>query len=180
MTRQERSKALKSSLKRVKRKKIQGTEATYVYENGVVLNEKTGYATTGTITGTSDYPKVTITYRDGSQRRVEVQRLMGELYLKANWKVNERKVVAFKDGIKTNTILNNLILTTRDKNMRYNVNVLGKRIGRITNDEVYEIRDSFKTYVNPKVGIKNLAKRYNISQQTVSNIVNNLTYTDVV
>lgn len=179
MTRHERSKALKSSLKRVKRKKIQGTEATFVYENGVVLNEKTGYATTGTITGQSPYPKVTISYRDGSQRRVEVQRLMGELYLKANWKVNENKIVAFKDGTKTNTILNNLILTTRTKNMRYNSNVLGKRIGRITNDEVFEIRKSFKTYVNPKVGMRNIAKRFNISTQTVSNIVNKVTYANV-
>lgn len=179
MTKRERSNSLKSSLVRLKRKKVQGTESTYVYENGVVLNEKTGYATTGRITGKSPYQKVNITYTDGTRRTVNVHRLMGELYLNAAWKANRNKVVSFIDGSYTNTRLNNLKLTTRKSVADRSINVLNKRWGGLTTKTVREIRSTYSTYKNPKVAIANISKSYKVSRQAVNNIVNRVTYKNI-
>jgi hypothetical protein len=178
MTKIEKSEALKATLKNLKDKTVPYNRNYKVFENGVVLNTRTGYATDGNITGTTNYPKISI-YVEGKTKVIEVHKLVANAFKKGNWKINRHKEVNHKDGDKTNNNVSNIELVTRKQNIRHAIDVLGKRFGRVTNDEVYEIRTRFNTYVNPKVGIKNLAKRYNISENAVSNIVNNVTYTNV-
>lgn len=163
----------------LRRKKIQGTVATYIYENGTVVNEKTNFTTIGNVTGNVPYRKTTITYKDGSQRTVENHRLVAEAFMKANWKVNSGKVVTFIDGNPENISIDNLELTTRVKNADHNITSLGKRYGRLTNDEVVTIRERYSNYSNPKVGVNNLSKKFNVSKTVIVNVVNRFTYRNV-
>jgi len=173
-----KSKALKATLKNVKGKKIPGTINHYAYENGVILNKNTGFATMGNITGTGKYPKVSL-FIEGKMKTVETHILMGKTYFKSNWKANKNKEMNHLDGNKSNCAKSNLELTTRKKNMKHAVEVLGVRLGRLTNDEVYDIRKAFPKYKNPKVGIKNLAKKVNVSPHVILNVINKFTYKNV-
>lgn len=168
------SKEIEKTLTNVKRKKVKDSDHCYMYENGVFYNDKTKYYTYGSTAGNTPYNHVTY-----NGRTVDVQRLMAETFLNVNWKVNAKKQVNHKDGNYNNNNLSNLELVTRQQNIDHAINVLGKRFGRIKNNEVLEIRDSFTRYKNPIVGIKNLAKRYNVSTKVIVNVVNNLTYTNV-
>lgn len=170
-----KSEALKSNLESFKSKKVVGSNYV-VYENGVVLNTKTNFASEGNITGsTCKYPKITMCI-DGQRKTIEVHRLVVNAFKKGNWKINSKKEVNHLDGIKTNNSSSNLELVTRKQNIHHAINVLGIRFGRLSKNEVYSIRESFSNYKNPNVGIKNLSKKHNVSEYSISNIVNNITY----
>jgi len=175
MKKLKKSKALKETLKNVKGKKIPNTVNYYAYENGVVLNKDTGFATVGNITGTGKYPKVSL-FIEGKMKTIETHILMGKTYFKSNWKINKNKEMNHLDGVKTNNDRSNLEITTHKKNMKHAVEVLGVRLGRLTNDEVYDIRKAYPKYKNPTVGIKNLAKKSNVSINAILNVINNITY----
>lgn len=173
-----KSEAVKTTLESVKGKKVKGSKNYVIYENGVLLNTKTGYATYGSTSGNTPFNVVTIS-QYGTRRTVEVQRLMAECYMKANWKVNEGKEANHIDGNPNNNSLSNLKLVTRDQNVDHAINVLGRRFGRVSNLEVLSIRESYVNYKSSSTGIKNLAKRYNLNTEVVSNIVNRITYRNI-
>jgi len=171
-----KSEALKATLANIKGKKVKGTTNYVIYENGVLLNTKTGYATIGTISGnTCKYLKVGLVI-NGKVKIVETHSLVAKAFKKGNWTINKNKEVNHIDGVKTNNNASNLEFLTRKQNIKHAIDVLGVRFGRVSNDEVYSIRQSFTNYKNSKVAVKNLSKKHKLSTTVVYNIVNKITY----
>jgi len=109
-------------------------------------------------------------YKDEERFTRKIHRLVFETF---NGKIN--KQINHKDGNKENNFIDNLEEMTQSENIKHAYKMglmshVGEKHNRskLTNEDIYEIRRLTESDLNQK----EIAKMFNISQQTVSKIKN--------
>lgn len=105
------------------------------------------------------------------------------IWIVANGEIPDKIEVNHKNGIKSDNRLSNLELTNKSENALHSYRILGNKGGALRGEsngmsklkkwQVLEIR---KRYVKGEIGLKFLAKEYNVSFPTIANIVKKRTW----
>jgi DNA-binding XRE family transcriptional regulator len=118
--------------------------------------------------------------KDGKIKGFPVHRLVGLTFLDL---INGKNEINHIDGNKKNNCLTNLEWCNRSENMRHadktglRVMLKGKRNpkAKLTDEQIRLIR-----YERKGIQQKDIAKEFNIKQQTISKIINNKLWTHII
>lgn len=124
------------------------------------------------------YIKVNITSKDGKNRRTFLHRLIAQTFIP---NPENKSQVNHIDGIKTNNSINNLEWCTSKENVIHAVKTKlrianygsAHGISKLTEANILEIRAK---YIPRQYTLLSLANEYNVSFQTISEIVNRQTW----
>lgn len=150
---------------------IQGNEHYYISNEGYVYSEKSNKVLKRR-TNTPGYWTYAIRLK-GKRKEVLLHRMLALTYLKH---VKGKDCINHKDGVKKNNNLDNLEWVTQTENVNHAFKT-GLRcnkgenhpMSKLTEKEVIEIRIK---HSEEKITFKEIAKLYNVSTGTVSNIIN--------
>ena len=151
-----------SNLGRVKKK-----ECTIIYSNGIKCNYKEKILKPDLVKG---YFRVSLS-KDNFQKRFLVHRLVAKYFLEN--KLN-KPCVNHIDGNKMNNVVDNLEWCTYSENERHSYKVLNKvnNNRKLTINQVLDIKENCVKNKNTK----HFMDRYNVSRNTILNVLNNKTY----
>ncbi len=154
----------------------------YVTENGEVYRLwKSGFKKKKPQLKDNGYLQISF-YKNGVEKNYRINRLVAECYIPNPDNLPE---VNHNDGNKSNNNVSNLYWCTRSQNMKhaYDNNLLKPPIfkgennfkSKLTTEDIIWIR---KHYIprHPEFSQSALAKKFNIEQATISDIVNRITW----
>ena len=145
-----------------------------INENGEIKNLKTNHIYKKTLHKLSGYIIVTLPMGErGKVKSIRLHKALAETFIP---NPNKYKVVHHKDENKTNCSLDNLEWTTPKKNTNYHLYELSKKTKFFNNRKFIKKEIEFIRNNKGTISYNNLAKMFNVSKTTISDIMNDKIY----